>query len=89
MKRPLNWSYIRQSVSRDHHTVPDIDTDEFDVWAEDRLSDVQYDTELGKRMGRDAIRLARGEMSEEEFHDKYHEQVLEEFGVDDRPTKTE
>lgn len=76
-------------MKHDHQTVPDIDSDEFDDWAEERLSDVPYDTELGKEMGRDAIRLARGELSESEFHELYHEAVLEEFGVDDRPTKQE
>lgn len=37
-------------------------------------------------MARDAIRVTMGELSEAEFHEKYHEEVLEEFGVDDRPT---
>lgn len=76
-------------MRRDHGSPPDIDDDEFDGWAEDQLGDVEYDTELGKEMGKDAIRLARGEMSEEAFHEKYHEQVKDEFGVDDRPTKPE
>ncbi|MEF8824996.1 MAG: 4Fe-4S ferredoxin N-terminal domain-containing protein [Halapricum sp.] len=61
----------------------------FDAWAEDRLGDVEYDTELGKEMGKDAIRLARGEISEEAFHEKYHEDVKAEFGLDERPTKQE
>lgn len=73
----------------DHEAPPDIDDDGFDEWAEDRLGDVEYDTELGKEMGKDAIRLARGEISEEAFHEKYHEDVLAEFDVDDRPTKPE
>lgn len=76
-------------VNRHHHQPPDIGDDEFDAWAERRLADVEYDTELGTAMGRDAIRVARGELSEAEFHDKYHEAVLAEFGVDDRPTKQE
>ncbi|WP_103029238.1 4Fe-4S ferredoxin N-terminal domain-containing protein [Salinibacter altiplanensis] len=57
----------------DHQPPPDIDDEGFDEWAEERLSDVSYDTELGKQMGRDAIRLARGEMSKEAFNEKYHE----------------
>ncbi len=73
----------------DHRTPPDIHDDEFDEWADGRLADVEYDTELGKEMGRDAIRLARGEISEEAFHEKYHDAVLDEFGVDERPTKPE
>jgi hypothetical protein len=76
-------------VKRDHQIVPDVDDDDFDEWAEERLSDVEYDTELGKEMGKDAIRLARGEMTEEEFNEKYHEAVEKEFGLDDRPTMSE
>ncbi|WP_200531694.1 4Fe-4S ferredoxin N-terminal domain-containing protein [Halorubrum sp. LN27] len=76
-------------MRRDHEQPPDIDDDEFDEWAEDRLADVEYDTELGKEMGKDAIRLARGEMSEAAFNEKYHEEVKAEFGIDDRPTKLE
>ena len=76
-------------MRRDQDQPPDIDDDEFDGWAEQRLADVEYDTELGKEMGRDAIRLARGDISEAEFNEKYHDAVLEEFGVDDRPTTSE
>jgi hypothetical protein len=76
-------------MRRDHREPPDIDDDEFDGWAEEQLADVEYDTELGKEMGKDAIRLARGELSQEEFNEKYHDAVLEEFGVDERPTMTE
>ena len=46
-------------------------------------------TELGKMMSRDAVRVSIGEMSEKAFHEKYHEAVVEEFGVDDRPTEPE
>lgn len=72
-----------------YHEVPDIDSEEFADWSEERLADVEYDTELSKEMGRDAIRVARGELSEETFQEKYHDRVVEEFGVDDRPTKLE
>ena len=40
-------------------------------------------------MARDAIRVSRGTLSEAAFHERYHEDVLEEFGVDDRPTAPE
>lgn len=73
----------------DHQLPPDIDDEDFDDWAEQRLADVPYDTELGKQMGRDAIRLARGEISKEAFNEKYHEALLKEFGVDDRSTMQE
>lgn len=45
----------------------------------------EFDQELGERMGRDAQRLVDGELSEAEFYEKYHDAVVEEFGVDDRP----
>ncbi|AAV46160.1 ferredoxin-like 4Fe-4S iron-sulfur protein [Haloarcula quadrata] len=53
------------------------------------LDGVEYDTDLGLRMARDAIRVSNGELSDAEFHEKYHEAVLAEFGADERPTKPE
>jgi hypothetical protein len=44
-----------------------------------------FDDELGRQMGTDAQRVWQGELSEQEFYEKYHDAVLEEFGVDDRP----
>lgn len=41
--------------------------------------------DLGRRMGMDAQRVARGELSEDKFYEKYHEEVVEEFGFDKRP----
>jgi hypothetical protein len=41
--------------------------------------------DLGQRMGRDAQRVARGELSEDEFYKMYHDEVVEQFGFDDRP----
>ena len=58
-------------------------------WEEEmreRLEETEYDADLGMEMARDAQRLVAGEISEEEFHSKYHEAVIEEFEVDDRPT---
>ncbi|OIB59326.1 4Fe-4S ferredoxin N-terminal domain-containing protein [Natrialba sp. SSL1] len=51
----------------------------------DMLEDTEYDADLGMEMARDAMRLTKGELSEEEFYDRYHEDVVEEFGEDDRP----
>ncbi|MDG5776994.1 4Fe-4S ferredoxin N-terminal domain-containing protein [Haloarculaceae archaeon H-GB2-1] len=62
---------------------------EWDAEADAILDGVEYDADLGKRMARDAIRVSNGEMTDAEFHEKYHEEVLEEFGQDDRPTKPE
>lgn len=65
---------------------PDPDDPEWDEWADDVLADVEYDAELGKAMARDALRLAAGEFDAAAFHDHYHEAVVDEFGVDERPT---
>lgn len=51
------------------------------------LDGVEYDTDLGTRMARDAIRVSNGELTDAEFHEKYHEEVVAEFGEDNRPTK--
>ncbi|AGB37225.1 4Fe-4S ferredoxin N-terminal domain-containing protein [Natronococcus occultus] len=51
------------------------------------LEDTEYDADLGMAMAEDAMRVTKGELSEAEFHGKYHEDVLEEFGEDRRPTK--
>ncbi|MCD2198937.1 4Fe-4S dicluster domain-containing protein [Halobacterium sp. KA-4] len=71
--------------------MPDSDDDipiSFDDDEEDRmerlLDDTEYDTELGVEMAKDAQRVAAGELSEAEFYRQYHEDVLEEFGEDDR-----
>jgi Fe-S-cluster-containing dehydrogenase component len=54
---------------------------------EDMLDDTEYDTDLGMKMAEDAMRVTRGELSEAEFHEKYHDDVMEEFGEDNRPTQ--
>ncbi|EMA38728.1 4Fe-4S ferredoxin N-terminal domain-containing protein [Halobiforma nitratireducens] len=54
---------------------------------ETMLDDTEYDTELGMQMAQDAFRVSKGELSEAEFHEKYHDDVMEEFGEDERPTK--
>lgn len=50
------------------------------------LEESDFDTELGLEMARDAIAVSEGDLSEEEFHDRYHDDVMAEFGVDERPT---
>jgi len=44
-----------------------------------------FDQELGKAMGEAAQQVRNGELTEAEFYERFHEQVLEEFGVDERP----
>ncbi|MFW6384254.1 MAG: 4Fe-4S ferredoxin N-terminal domain-containing protein [Halodesulfurarchaeum sp.] len=48
-------------------------------------ADEAFDQELGKRMGEAAQKLREGELTEAEFYDRFHEEVLAEFGFDDRP----
>ena len=48
----------------------------------------RFDEQLGRRMARDAQRVSDGELSERAFYEKYHEDVVEEFGRDDRPIET-
>ena len=62
-----------------------IDDEDWQRTVEDILEDGPHSTELGKMMGRDAVRVSIGEMSDQEFHEKYHDAVLEEFGEDNRP----
>ncbi|MFC7046948.1 4Fe-4S ferredoxin N-terminal domain-containing protein [Halobacteriaceae archaeon GCM10025711] len=54
-----------------------------------RLDGSDYDTELGLRMARDAVRVANGDLDEDVFRERYHEAVVAEFGVDDRPVARE
>ena len=49
------------------------------------LEDTDYDADLGMQMARDAQRLVAGELTDEEFYSKYHDDVEEEFEVDARP----
>jgi len=51
----------------------------------EELEDTEFDADLGMQMARDAQRLVAGEITEEEFYAEYHEDVDEEFDVDDRP----
>ena len=53
------------------------------------LEETEYDAELGMEMAKDAMRVTKGELSDEEFYDRYHEDVVEEFGEDDRPMAAE
>ncbi|WP_018258787.1 4Fe-4S ferredoxin N-terminal domain-containing protein [Halomicrobium katesii] len=67
-----------------HEPIP-----EWDEAADEILDGCGYDPDLGKRMAEDAIKITNGELTEQEFHEKYHEEVKTEFGTDERPTKPE
>jgi Fe-S-cluster-containing dehydrogenase component len=49
------------------------------------LEPTGYDTELGAQVARDANRVVAGELSAEEFGQRYHDAYLEQFGRDARP----
>ena len=51
----------------------------------EEIEDTEFDADLGMEMARDAQRLVAGELSEEEFYTRYHDDVQEEFDVDERP----
>lgn len=63
-----------------------VDPATWEETADEILAESPYDTDLGKRMSRDAVRVSIGQLTEAEFHEKYHDDVLAEFGVDERPT---
>ena len=76
---------------RPENSGPPVDSLASGDWgttADDILVESSFDEDLGKQMSRDAIRASRGEMSEEAFYEKYHRDVLAEFGVDKRPIQT-
>ena len=66
-------------------TINDLDED-WEREARDHLSDVEFDTELGVELSRDAMRLARGEITESTFHERHHAAIMDEFGIDERKT---
>lgn len=61
---------------------------EWEDVARDVLDQSPYDTELGVQMARDAIRVSNGEMSDEEFDDKYEDDIVDEFGEEHLPAES-
>ncbi len=51
----------------------------------EELEETEFDADLGMEMARDAQRLVAGEITEEEFYAEYHDDMEEEFDVDERP----
>lgn len=67
--------------------VPDVGREEFDTMAEKEVADpreelakTDYDTDLGLAMAEDAKRVARGELSGDEYWEKHDDAAREEFG---------
>ncbi len=44
------------------------------------LEPSEYDQRLGRQLGRDAIRVWKGDLSEATFHARYDDRLREEFG---------
>ena len=57
----------------------------WEAWARGLLEEAGHDPELGVRIARDAQRVVAGKLSEEEFRDAYHQDLLERHGQDHRP----
>jgi molybdopterin-containing oxidoreductase family iron-sulfur binding subunit len=57
----------------------------WEVRARALLQESDYDVELGIQVARDAQLVISGELSAEEFGQRYHDPYLEQFGRDDRP----
>ncbi|MDP6495496.1 MAG: 4Fe-4S ferredoxin N-terminal domain-containing protein, partial [Dehalococcoidia bacterium] len=55
--------------------------------AESSFLETPRNPELAREVAKDAQRVVLGELSEEEFYDKYHKAYLQEFGMDNRPDK--
>lgn len=70
---------MKDPTEDDDPLVPDRDD-----W-EDRVAELlrgdDVDTDLGRRMARDAIRVSRGELSDKEFQERYTDEVREVFGT--------
>ena len=60
--------------------------DDWETRARETLADVEYDTDLGIEIARDAHRVSEGALSTEAFNEKYRDRLIEEFGMDARPT---
>ncbi|MFB6129228.1 MAG: 4Fe-4S ferredoxin N-terminal domain-containing protein, partial [Salinigranum sp.] len=67
--------------------VPDVGADEFDAMVDgesadprDELAKTDHDTDLGIEMAADAKRVARGELTGDEYWEKHDAAAREEFG---------
>ena len=49
-----------------------------------QLEDTEYDTDLGVELAKDAQRVTAGEIDEDDFFERYHDRIVEEFGADGR-----
>lgn len=72
----------------DDSMPPSPDDPEWDTWAEETLADTEFDTQLGKELARAAFGVASGNLSPDKFQSEFHTEVLDEFGLDERPTRT-
>lgn len=67
--------------------MPSPDDPNWSEWVDEHLADTEFDSELAKALATGALKVRNGELSATEFQERYHDEVLAEFGVDERPTK--
>lgn len=83
LRRIVEALTVKDSVDNDKPLLPSDDD-----W-EDRVAEIlrgdNVNTELGRRMARDAIRVARGELNDEEFNERYRDEVMAVFQTSDWP----
>lgn len=72
---------VRYQGEKDDPLLPT--RDDWDERVAAILEGDDVDADLGRRMARDAIRVSLGELSDEEFHERYREEVHDAFDIDD------
>lgn len=72
--------YVRYQGEDDDPLLPT--RDDWDERVAEILEGDEVDADLGRRMARDAIRVSLGELSDEEFYERYREEVSEAFDID-------
>ncbi|HKJ58229.1 MAG TPA: 4Fe-4S ferredoxin N-terminal domain-containing protein, partial [Halobacteriales archaeon] len=72
----------------DDDSTPIAFDEEWEERAAEQLAETEFDAELGVELAKDAQRVIAGDLSDEAFHEKYHDAVVEEFGQDERQLET-
>ncbi|MFW5905321.1 MAG: 4Fe-4S ferredoxin N-terminal domain-containing protein [archaeon] len=66
-------------IDDDLEPTPVTFDDDWEKRATSQLSDTDFDTELGIELAKDAQRVVAGELSDQEYYEKYHERIRDEF----------
>ena len=75
---------VRRKVG---HAPPSPDDPGWSDWVDGHISETEYDETLARKLAEDAYRVRDGDLSAEAFQERYHEEMLAEFGLDERATK--